>query len=276
MDEVLSALQAIKKELDEQRLEIRETGKNVTERVTHNMSRMFEEKFLVWEEKHEKLKETVENQERRIYFLEKQARKTNMVFFGIEESEISYDNLEKNIINWIEQYFSIQLSYSDIQEVKRVGKKGERPRPIVVTFSTLGIKLKILKQKGALKDTQCYVKEDYPKYVLEKRKELQEQLQLEREKGNTAVIKYDKLIVLSKNINKRKLLISPENVAVPNLERNTQTNKKNKIQKPDVTVKRYPMLCKRRLPKIRIREEERTARTAATGKREGQHGRNKI
>lgn len=31
------------------------------------------------------------------------------------------------------------------------------------------------------------MKEDCPKYILEKRKELQEQLKLEREKGNTAI-----------------------------------------------------------------------------------------
>nr|XP_034833605.1 uncharacterized protein LOC117990222 [Maniola hyperantus] len=173
-------------ELDEQRLEIRETGKNVTEQVTINVNRMLEEKFLAWDEKHEKLKEIVENQQKRIYFLEKQSRNRNIVFFGIEETETSYEKLESNIIKWVEQYFSIELTYRDVQEVKRVGKKGERPRPLVVTFSTLGTKIKIWKQRNTLKDTHYYVKEDYPKYILEKRKELQEQLQLEREKGNIA------------------------------------------------------------------------------------------
>ncbi|KOB71954.1 Endonuclease-reverse transcriptase [Operophtera brumata] len=133
-----------------------------------------------------------------------------MVLFGIEETETSYESLEENIIKCVEQYFSIKLTYRDVEEVIRLGKKDIRPRPIVVTFSTLGIKIKIFKRKGALKDSQYYLKEDYPKYVLEKRKELQVQLQLEREKGNTAVIKYDKLIIL-KNITKRKLPTSPEN-----------------------------------------------------------------
>ncbi|KOB58220.1 Endonuclease-reverse transcriptase, partial [Operophtera brumata] len=116
-------------ELDEQRLEIRKTGKNVTEHVTQNINRMIEDTFLVWEEKHEKLEERVKNQENRIYFLEKQTWKRNM--------------------------------------------KEIRPRPMIVTFSTLGIKIKILKRKGELKDSQYYLKEDYSNYVLEKRKELQ-------------------------------------------------------------------------------------------------------
>ncbi|XP_052742269.1 uncharacterized protein LOC128198868 [Bicyclus anynana] len=238
MEEVLRALNSIKNELNEQRLEIRATGKNVTEKVTENINKMLEEKFLVWEEKHENLRKVVENQEKRIYFLEKQERKRNLVIFGIEETETSYENLERNIINWADQYFSIKLNYSDIQEVKRIGKKGVRPRPTIVSFTTLGIKINILKNRYALKNTSYNVKEDYPKYVLEKRKELQEQVQLEREKGNKAIIKYDKLIILSKNNPKRKLLSSPQNVTTPNAEEITPINKKNKLRKSDALVQR--------------------------------------
>ncbi|GBP51487.1 hypothetical protein EVAR_44462_1 [Eumeta japonica] len=169
-------------DLENQRQEIRDTGKNITEQVTQNISRMFEEKFLTLEKNHENLKERVENQEKRLHMLEKQARKNNLVFFGVEENEKSYASLERNFITWVEEYLSVKLNYSDIQEIKRIGKKEERLRPIVVTFSTLGTKIKIMKQKRALKDTNYYIKEDYPKYVLEKRKELQEQLKLEREK----------------------------------------------------------------------------------------------
>ncbi|GBP61536.1 hypothetical protein EVAR_44007_1 [Eumeta japonica] len=134
--------------------------------------------------------------------------KKNIVFFAIEELESSYDTLEKNMLEWIEQHFSVKLSYSDLQEVKRLGKKGDRPRPVVVTFLTLGIKIKIFKQKRALRDTNYYMKEDCPKHVLEKRNQLQEQLKAKREKGNTAFLKYDKLVVL-KQTSKRKFSPSP-------------------------------------------------------------------
>lgn len=233
----MNALKAIKKELDEQRVEIRETGINVTEQVTLNISGLFEEKFLAWEGKLGDLEQIVENQEKRIYYLEKQARVRNLVFFGIEEKETSYDSFEKNIVKWLEQHLSIKLSYSDIQEIKRVGKKGERPRPTLVTFSTLGTKIKILKQKSALKGTLYYVDEDYPKYVQEKRKELREQLKLEREKGNKAVIKYDKLII-SKNSTKRKLPTSPGTVTARRDENTTQVTKKNKFRQSNNTVNR--------------------------------------
>lgn len=115
MEEVLNALKQIQKELDEQKIAIRESVKNVTEQVTQNINKILEEKIFVLEEKHEKLKEMVENQEKRIYFLEKQARNKNIVFFGIEETETSYEVLEKNIIKWIGQY----LCQIDMQRLTR-------------------------------------------------------------------------------------------------------------------------------------------------------------
>lgn len=233
----MNALKEIKKELDDQRLEIRETGKNITEQVTHNINSLFEEKFMALEHKQERLKEIVETQEQRIYFLEKQERKRNLVFFGIEETETSYASLEKIIINWVEQYFSIKLTYSDIQEVKRIGKKSERPRPIVVIFSTLGTKIKILKHKDALKDTPYYFKEDYPKQVLEKRKELQEQVKLEKEKGNIVKIKYDKLVIRKPN-HKRQLHTSPTNDFQVQGDTSTHVNKKNKMLKTQTSARR--------------------------------------
>lgn len=79
------------------------------------------------------------------------------------------------------------------------------------------------------------MKEDYPKYVLEKRKELQEQLRLEREKGNIAIIKYDKLIV-TKHYSKRKLPTSPEITNIQNEEKNTKSYKKNRTQQSGSSV----------------------------------------
>lgn len=228
MEEVLNALKEIQRELDEQRQEIRNTGNNITERVTHNINNMMEEKFMAWEQKHEKLKQIVEDQEKRIYFLEKQERKRNLVFFGIQETETSYASLETMFINWIEKYFFIKLSRTDIQEIKRIGKKIERPRPIVVTFSTLGTKIELIKNKRVLKDTPYYFKEDFPRQVLEKRRELQEQLKSEKEKGNLVKIKYDKLVI-SKPNHKRQLQTSPTNNT--EAQPDTHMNKKNKISK---------------------------------------------
>lgn len=100
--------------------------------------------------------------------------------------------------------------------IRRLGKKSEKIRPVVITLNTIGFKIKIQKNKQCLKDTPYYIKEDFPIDVLNKRKELQTQLQKEKEAGNTAYIKYDQLIILNNNNpsrnqpNKRNLSESPE------------------------------------------------------------------
>lgn len=212
----------------------------MTEQVTQNINKILDEKFNYWEEKFDNLKAEVQNQGKRLFVLEKQARLRNIVFFGVEETEISYSNLERNLASFIERHLSIKLNSTDIQEAKRIGKKGEKPRPIIVTFVTLGLKIDIYKNRGKLNDTPYYLKEDYPQNILEKRKELQKQIQEEREKGNTAFIKYDKMIVINKNkntknTNKRMLSASPETPCFhyrPQDEKKTQASKKNKTQAP--------------------------------------------
>lgn len=95
----------------------------------------------------------------------------------------------------------------------------------------MGLKINIWKNKKLLENTPYYLKEDYPLEILNKRKELQEQLQKEKQLGNTAFISYDKLIVIKdkkeklprSHTNKRNLSISPELVQTNN------TLKKNKI-----------------------------------------------
>ncbi|CAG4934852.1 unnamed protein product [Colias eurytheme] len=233
MEEVMNMLRKIQSELDEQKTTILKSGERVTDQVTQNINGLLEEKFAILEGKYENLKEKLENQEKRLYFLEKQARQRNIVFFGLEETETSYLNLESNLIKFLNKYFSLEVDNRDIQEARRIGKKGDKPRPITVTFSTLSMKVCILKQKKALKESGYYIQEDYPLNILEKRKELQEQVRIENEKGNLAIIKYDKLVILEKkkestNNNKRMLSTSPENKQISNNEKKPQASKKNK------------------------------------------------
>ncbi|XP_075990513.1 uncharacterized protein LOC142986126 [Anticarsia gemmatalis] len=237
MEEIMNVLKSIQEELDNQKIAIRKSGEDVAKHVTENINKILEERLFKWEKNQEILKEKIENQEKRIYFLEKQARVRNLVFFGIEEKEKSYDDLQTNITNFINERFNTSLEARDIQEIRRIGKQGDRPRPIIITFATLGQKINILKQKRVLKDTQFYLKEDFPKQVLEKRKELQEQAKLEKEKGNIVRIKYDKLVIQNPN-NKRSLPVSPVNTSKSQSDISTQAKKKNKTLKTHATIQR--------------------------------------
>lgn len=108
MEEIMKALQNIQKELNTQKTGIQKTGQKVTEQLTLNITKKLEEKFTIWEEKHQTLKEKVEQQKKRIQFMEKQARQRN--FFGIEERETSYHNLENNLLQFISEKLSLKHS----------------------------------------------------------------------------------------------------------------------------------------------------------------------
>lgn len=131
-------------------------------------------------------------------------------------------------------------------------EKTYKPRPIAVTFATLGYKIKVMQQKRALNDTGHYLKDDYPNHILEKRKMLQEQIKIEQEKINKASIKYDKLVLKPNKTDadhthnkKRYLSISPQQEK--NAEKNTpststQAAKKNKIVQSRTTPQQFSII----------------------------------
>lgn len=240
MEEVMNMLRKIQIELDEQKSTIVKSAENVTKQVTQNINYTLEENFRVIEEKYDNLNEKLEDQEKRLYFLEKQSRQRNIVIFGLEETETSYENLETNILNFINRYFSLELESRDIQETRRIGKKGGKPRPITVTFTTLGAKIKVFKKRNILKDTTYYIKDDFPQHIIEKRKKLQEQVKIEIEKGNYATIRYDKLIIRRNNSNasnnkKRTLPTSPDYDDLTKTKQRTQQNTQQTINKKNKT-----------------------------------------
>lgn len=110
-----------------------------------------------------------------------------------------------------------------------------------MTFTTLGKKIQILNNKKLLDETSYYIKEDFSKKVLEKRKSLQDELKRLRNEGKRAVLKFDKIIILNnKPIEQEKRLNNKRNLSESPVEKQTpsnnqlskQTSKKNK---PDIS-----------------------------------------
>lgn len=235
-------------EIRQQKTEMLETKEDIKNTINNNIN----EKFKLLEIKNEFLEKKIQEQSTSINNLERHIRRKNLVIFGVEEGEKSYHELEEKIIRIINTNFKVQYDSNNFEAIRRIGKKDVKIRPIIISFSTIGLKLRIQKNGKCLRGTQYYIKEDYPLEVLKKRKELQTQLKIEKDQGKTAFIKYDKLIVIdNKNTsrqytNKRSLPVSPE---MPNLnnkqnkQTNTQHSKKNKptnikdfiLQKPKLT-----------------------------------------
>lgn len=179
-------------------------AEKITHSVTKNVMEALDEKMKTIIEENNTLKNKVSELEQKLRAVDREKRKNNLVFFGIEEKGKSEGELVDYIKDLIND-MGVHLNSQEISNVYRIGKQIEnKNRPIVTSITTQWKKHLILKNKTNF-PPGINVKEDYSKEVLEKRKQLQPQLEEERKKGNIVYIKYDKLIVLkSKNNNEKR------------------------------------------------------------------------
>lgn len=218
MEEITQMLKKIQDEMKQQKIEI-------TKSINDNIN----EKFQNLEIRSAKLESKVEKQSQIIQNFDKILRRRNLVFFGIEEVEKGYHDMERIILGIINKNMTTPCDTNNIEYVKRIGKKEpEKTRPVIVTFTTMGKKIEILKKKKNLDSTSYYIKQDFPPEVLEKRKELQKKVDEERKQGRNAVLRYDKVIYLKGTPNNpskytKRTINSPENSAKPHVA------KKNKV-----------------------------------------------
>lgn len=237
--EIMKLLKSIETNLKNQKADLEAKMNSMEESITTNINKNINKKFEQLEIKNQELENKLCEQETRIDALERNIRRKNIVFFGLEEKEKSYIGLQKSILDLINNTMRVRCNDTEIECVRRLGKRGEKTRPVILTVTTMGKKLEILKNAKNLKETKYYIKEDYPQKILEKRKILQAEVEKERELGNRAVIKYDKIVKLGKlepqgpqdkRHNKRNLSASPQEAASTSTARTTQTQpvKKNK------------------------------------------------
>lgn len=191
MEDILKVLMLIKSDITETKNSIQILIQN----SETNLSNKFDEKFDGVQKKLNTLEITVQAQENRLDFLEKQIRSRNILIFGVHETEHCCEELTKLVLEIFNVKMKINCSNLEIEYIRRIGKRNDKPRPIIVTFTTLGRKIEVIKHKNLLQKYGWYLKHDYPPKVLEKRKVLQERAREEREKGHKVYIKYDKLII---------------------------------------------------------------------------------
>ncbi|XP_045453301.1 uncharacterized protein LOC123662503 [Melitaea cinxia] len=198
MEEIKMMLINMQQENRETKSEMLAMKEDITTTIINNLN----EKFTYLETKQNLLETKLQQQNTAIKNFDRYLRRKNLILFGVEEQEKSYHDLEKTVIEFINEYFNLQYNNCSIEDVRRLGKKKDAIRPIKITFTTMGLKINILRNKKLLKNTPFYFKEDYPLDILNKRKELLVQLKKEKQLGHKAYIRYDKLIVLKIKINK--------------------------------------------------------------------------
>ncbi|CAH2103652.1 unnamed protein product [Euphydryas editha] len=178
-------------------------AEQITQSVTRNVMEAIDDKMNTIIEENKYLKNKIEELETKIKSFETAKRKNNLVFFGVEEKGKTETELVDHIKETVEST-GVQMYSQEISNLYRIGRRTEnRNRPVVVSFTTIWKKHLILKNKSNL-PPNIYVKEDYSKETLEKRKQLQPQVEEERKKGNIAYLKQDKLIVIKSKDNNRE------------------------------------------------------------------------
>ncbi|CAG4975275.1 unnamed protein product [Parnassius apollo] len=157
--------------------------KNMRAEITKSINENINEKFKNIEIKNLLLEEKIENQQRTIESLDRSLRRRNIIFFGFSEEEKTYHDLEENILELINTHMKANCGTNNIEYMRRLGKPIEKVRPVIITFTTMGKKIELLKKKKLLMSTPYYIQKDFPLEVLQKRKELHVKLKETQEQG---------------------------------------------------------------------------------------------
>lgn len=214
--------------------------KDMEKNITKNINNTLNEVIGNMQMKVQQIEAVNEAQERRLDIIERTQRQRNIVIFGVEDEEKSYSELSHTILNILNNTMNVNCTMLELQALRRIGRKGTKTRPTVLTLTTLGRKIEIQKQWRTLTNTKYSIAEDYPPKVLEIRKTLLEKAKIEKENGNKVIIKYDKLIVLPQiqqdiepheTRNKKRSLSQtpPQMETQRGSTSTTQKQKKNKI-----------------------------------------------
>lgn len=196
MDSTNSRMDMITKEIQELKLSIQFTQKDVDElKITqakqsdHGNSIQTDIIKIC-----ESLQVIVDKQE----YLEGLSRRNNVVIDGIPETPgESWVESEEKVKEILKQKLQLQREI-DIERAYRIGKPEpdrERPRSIVVKFLHFKDKTAVMQRAKNLKGTRIFINEDYTDAVRLKRKELMPKLKAAREKGEIAYLRHDKLII---------------------------------------------------------------------------------
>lgn len=276
MEEITKILKGIEEDMQKQRKDMDKIKDTIIQDINKNIDSKFENmevNFNILERK-------IEEQQISIDRIEQHLKKKNILFFGIEETEKSYGELEGNILEIITKNMNIPCERRDIEFVTRIGKKTGQIRPIALTVCSMGLKIQILKNKKYLNESNIYIKEDYTPKILQKRKELQDEFRARKEQGENVVLRYDKIITFNKKYqnpvtsastiqgtsyarnNKRKPVSPPELETLPKTpQRNVfQSAKKNK------TIDSYMKTRPISMPSATSETETRTNSTYYTNK----------
>lgn len=129
--------------------------------------------------------------------LETRNRSKNIVIFGLEEKD-KEDKIDlwESVMRIIVMQLGENIRANDIEDVFRLGRRnGNKVRPILVKFSSWYSKYSVMANTFKLRGSQIWISNDYSPEVRDSRRRLILYLKMFRNRGDVAVLKYDKIKV---------------------------------------------------------------------------------
>lgn len=96
-------------------------------------------------------------QKQRIYHLEREVRRKNLIIHGIKDVKEKKEDLESNVFHLIQDTLSIKLEKLELYFVRRIGVYGDKKnRPIVIGLTAWKRKIDILRSKNGYEVQNIY------------------------------------------------------------------------------------------------------------------------
>lgn len=243
------------------KVELEKQTDAITKSVHTSLSLTFDEKLKPIIQENAEMKIEIDKLKSTVKRLEIDARKNNIILFGIKEEENENIGLMDIVLETLNNINKNSIKSNDwdkweISQVQRIGKKNDtKTRPVKVVLTLGWRKMELLKNRKKFPEN-ITVSEDFPKETLEIRKALIPKMIEAREAGKYAIIKNNKLIVKEKqekgeNKDKRKRVpSSPPKTPPSNFSRmseegkvsHSQPNKVPKTNKYNITTKEGSLL----------------------------------
>lgn len=174
---------------------INEKTAEIRSEITEQINELKNETLLTLKKFEEDIKKLqTENKKLRqdIIYLERKARKNNLVIFGLN----SEDDLLTSVLNIFNQ-IGTKIEARDLNNVYRL-KSRTNTNPVVAEFISFQQKLSVLKNAYKLKGKSIYISKDQCKEDREKNKTLINYQKQARAKGESAYIRGEKIYIEDK------------------------------------------------------------------------------
>ncbi|KAK9509985.1 hypothetical protein O3M35_004864 [Rhynocoris fuscipes] len=165
--------------------ELKDVIVNFNEKFQH-----LENRVLLLETKPTKSEEDLDRQ--------KEWRKRNLLIYNVSEAvNENISELENSILLILNEKLSLDISFKEIDWVKRIGKKtdGGKSRPVLIRLLSLRTKREILSNANKLRGCEISISEDFSQEVRATRRELIQFKKAALNANKKAYLRYDKLFV---------------------------------------------------------------------------------